>query len=99
MSPNPVLTAMQMKITLNQELSIRDFDKGYRVVEGAKRKLDGYSKRFRYCMSHKSGKIEVVGIDRDNFYFKYHQARYLKDIGRFFTRKMDKKAGWLDELK
>jgi len=73
--------------------------KGYKVVEGAKKRLDGHSKRFRYVMSHKTGKIEIVGMDKEFFYFKYHQARYLKDIGRFFKRKIDKEAAWLDELK
>jgi len=72
--------------------------KGYKVVERAKRRLDGLSKRFKYVMSHRTGKIEIVGIMGDEIHFKYHQAKNPNKIGTFFTRKLDKNAGWLDEL-
>ena len=36
--------------------------KGLQVVERAKAMLDGPSKRFRYVMSHRTGKIEILGI-------------------------------------
>jgi len=72
--------------------------RGYRIVEDAKKRLDGHSKRFKYCMSHDTGKIEIVGIDRDKIYLKFNQARYAKDSSRFFAKKLDKKAAWLDDL-
>jgi len=71
---------------------------GYQIVEDAKRRLNGLSKRFKYIMSHKTGKIEIVGIADDKIFFKYHQAKNPKNIGRFFERKLSKSAGWLDEL-
>ena len=78
--------------------------RGYRIVEDAKKMLNGHSKRFRYIMSHRTGKIEIVGVmDNENkdpeMYFKYHQAKNPKNIGKFFKRKLNKSAGWLDELK
>lgn len=72
--------------------------RGYNIVEEAKKLLNGHSKRFKYVMSHRTGKIEIVGITEEEFYFKYHQAKE-KDIGRFFTRPMSESAGWLDDLK
>jgi hypothetical protein len=39
-------------------------------VETAKKKLNGHSKRFKYIMSHRTGKIEIVGIKGDYIYFK-----------------------------
>ncbi len=72
--------------------------KGCEIVENAKKKLNGHSKRFRYIMSHQTGKIEIVGIMKDCIYFKYHQAKAPKNIGKFFKRKINKTAGWLDEL-
>ena len=69
---------------------------GYKIVEETKKKLDGHSKRFRYVMSHKNGKIEILGMDKDYFYFKYHQAKDKKNLGRFFKKKINKKASWLD---
>ncbi len=78
--------------------------KGYMIVEDAKKMLNGHSKRFRYVMSHRTGKIEIVGVmDNENkdteMYFKYHQAKDPKNIGKFFKRKLNKSAGWLDDLK
>ena len=72
--------------------------KGYEIVDRAKKKLNGHSKRFKYIMSHQTGKIEIVGVMADYIYFKYHQARATEDIGKFFKRKINKTAGWLDEL-
>jgi KamA family protein len=72
--------------------------KGYRIVEEAKRRLSGLSKRFRYVMSHRSGKIEVVAISNDEIFLKYHQARDPQNLGRFFRRRISGDAGWLDEL-
>ena len=74
------------------------FARGIRVVEGAKKQLDGHSKRFKFCMSHDSGKIEIVGVIGDTIYLRHNQARYAKDRSRFFTKKLDNKAAWLDDL-
>ena len=71
---------------------------GYKIIEEAKKKLDGHSKRFRYIMSHETGKIEILGVDKNYFYFKYHQAKDTKNLGRFFKKKLNKKASWLDDL-
>ncbi|NOR77241.1 MAG: KamA family radical SAM protein [Methanophagales archaeon] len=72
--------------------------KGYEIVEAAKKRLNGHSKRFKYMMSHRTGKIEIVGVMDDYIYFKYHQAHAPANIGKFFKRKINKTAGWLDEL-
>jgi lysine 2,3-aminomutase len=73
--------------------------RGIEIVEGAKARCNGHSKRFRYIMSHKTGKIEILGIVDDEIYFKYHQAKNRKNLGRIFKREVDEKAGWLDDLK
>jgi len=49
-------------------------------------------------MSHRTGKIEIIGIMGDEIYFKYHQAKNPRNYGRFFKKKLNKTAGWLDEL-
>ena len=72
--------------------------RGYDIVENAKRMLDGPSKRFRYVLSHKTGKVEVMGIIGDEIFLKYHQARDPGNIGRFFKRRLVRDAGWLDDL-
>ena len=73
--------------------------KGVDIVERAKAMCNGHSKRFKYIMSHKTGKIEILGIVDNEIYFKYHQAKKRKNLGKIFKRKTDRKAGWLDDLK
>ena len=72
--------------------------KGIKIVEEAKAHCNGHSKRFRYIMSHRTGKIEILGIFDDEIYFKYHQAKNRKKIGKIFKRPVDEYAGWMDDL-
>lgn len=71
---------------------------GLRIIEEAKAKCNGLSKRFKYIMSHKTGKIEILGIMDDEIYFKYHEAKDRKNLGVMFKRQVDEKAGWLDDF-
>ena len=73
--------------------------RGYDIIEDAKVLLDGYSKRFRYVMSHSTGKIEIVGRDQGYLYFRYHQAKSAKDYGRFFKLRIRNNQCWLGDLK
>jgi hypothetical protein len=50
-------------------------------------------------MSHWDGKIAISGMDDEYFYFRFHQARNPKNDGKFFKRKFDPEATWLDDLK
>lgn len=72
--------------------------RGIKIVEAAKARLSGHGKRFKYVMSHKTGKIEILGILDDEIYFKQHQAANPRNIGRFFKKTLIKSAGWLDDL-
>jgi lysine 2,3-aminomutase len=72
--------------------------RGIAIVEEAKKHCNGHSKRFRYIMSHRSGKIEILGIFDGEIYFKYHQAKNRSKIGKIFTRPVDEHAGWLDDF-
>ncbi len=73
--------------------------RGCEIVEKAKQKLDGHAKRFKYIMSHKTGKIEIVGIIGNEIYLKYHQAKNPKKVGKLFKRLLTPNAGWFDDLK
>ncbi len=72
---------------------------GVRIVEKAKAECNGLSKRFKYIMSHKTGKIEIIGIMDGEVYFKYHEARDRENLGVMFKRYADEEAGWLDDFK
>jgi lysine 2,3-aminomutase len=71
---------------------------GVRIVEKAKADCNGHSKRFKYVMSHKTGKIEILGVIDGEIYFKYHEAKNRRNLGMMFKRRVDEKAGWLDDF-
>ncbi len=58
----------------------------------------GLSGRARFCMSHASGKVEVLGVDDANIYLRYHRSKYPQNDGRFFICKRNDDAYWLDHL-
>lgn len=72
--------------------------KAIKIVEDTKKQCNGLSKRFRFIMSHRTGKIEIIGIFDDKIYFKYHQAKNKNKIGKIFTRQNNENACWLDEF-
>lgn len=71
---------------------------GKRIIDQAKAGMSGQAKAFRYVMSHATGKIEILGRDRNGeMLFKYHQAKYRRDDSRMFTVKLDYEQCWLDQ--
>ncbi|MEK7774755.1 MAG: KamA family radical SAM protein [Candidatus Zixiibacteriota bacterium] len=71
----------------------------YFTVEEAKKKCSGLAKRAKYCMSHESGKVEIMAVDDKYIYLKYHQAKHAEDAQRFFICHRNDTAYWLDQLK
>lgn len=72
---------------------------GFRVFEAARRNVSGLAARARMCMSHESGKVEILGVDRLNIYMRYHRAKNPLDMGRFMIFERDDSACWLDQLR
>ncbi len=71
---------------------------GQRLVEQAKSLMSGQAKSVRYVMSHPTGKIEIVGPDKEGkMIFKYHQAKYAEDNGRIFVKRLKETDCWLGE--
>ena len=72
--------------------------RAYDIVAEAKVSLDGHSKRFRYIMSHETGKIEILGkLAPDTMLFKYHHAKDPANEGRIFTHTIDEESTWLPD--
>lgn len=68
----------------------------YPIVKACRSRLGGLSKRFRYVMSHITGKIEIVTVDANgNAVMKYHQAKEKKDEERVFTHHFAPSDCWL----
>lgn len=72
--------------------------RGAQIIDQTKALLNGPAKRFRYCMSHVTGKIEILGLLHDDMLFKYHQAKYPQDQARIFTQHLTDNQCWLEEI-
>jgi len=72
---------------------------GWRIFQQALRCGSGLARRTRFVMSHASGKVEILAVDRTSIYLRYHQAKHAGDLGRFLVAERDDAAGWLDELR
>ena len=66
------------------------------IMDETRALLDGPSKSFRFIMSHKTGKIEILGQLEDTMYFRYHQTKDKKRAGRMFVKKLSETDTWLD---
>ncbi|MDN5352251.1 MAG: lysine 2,3-aminomutase [Clostridiales bacterium] len=66
-----------------------------KVVEDAKKLMSGHSKRVKFCMSHETGKIEILGSFEGRMLFKYHQAKNPENFGRIFSVDLRKNQAWL----
>ncbi len=72
--------------------------KAWTAFDRARRMVSGLAARARFVMSHASGKIEVLAIDREHIYLRYHRAKNPLDEGRFMVMIRDEDAYWFDDL-
>ena len=68
------------------------------IVEEARGRMNGQAKSFRFVMSHKSGKLELLGPSPEDgrMIFKYNQAKDRSDLGRIFFLDLEEDRTWLD---
>jgi len=71
---------------------------GYQIFTDANRRVSGLAKRARFAMSHRTGKIEICGVDDRHIYMRYHRAHRKADFGRMVVARRDDDAYWLDQL-
>jgi lysine 2,3-aminomutase len=48
---------------------------GWNIVANAQRPMSGLQKRYRYILPHLTGKLEFLGLDREHYFVRYHEAR------------------------
>jgi lysine 2,3-aminomutase len=83
--------------TLGNEPYMVPVERGFEIFEEARRGLAGLAKNARLCMSHRTGKVEVVGKMDGKVVFRYHRAPNPLDCGRVMIFDSDPTAGWLDD--
>jgi lysine 2,3-aminomutase len=87
----------QCRPTLGNRHFAVPVEEAYRIFEQAKSHCSGLAKRPVFAMSHRTGKIRVVGLDDECIYFKYHQAARRENIGKFMVFANNPAAVWFDE--
>jgi len=88
----------QCRPTRGNERFMLSLQQGLQIVNDAKAQLSGLAKRFRYVGSHATGKIEVVGVLRDQMILRYHEAKCMADENRLMTWPVDRPVMWFDEI-
>jgi len=83
--------------TSGNEPYVVHVERALEIFEQARRRLSGLAKQARLCMSHKTGKIEVVGRLDGKVIFRYHRAPDPLDCGRMLLFDSDRAAGWFDD--
>jgi len=82
--------------TGNQHFTV-PVEEGYTILQAALRHCSGPAKRARFCMSHATGKIEVLGVTEDQVLFRRHRAPADKVAGEIFAFPRNPRATWLDD--
>ncbi|UZP67092.1 KamA family radical SAM protein [Desulfovibrio mangrovi] len=72
-------------------------EEGYAILQAALRQCSGPAKRARFCMSHATGKIEVLGVTADEVLFRRHRAPAGKAAGQIQVFPRNPRAVWLDD--
>ncbi|MFQ5716116.1 MAG: KamA family radical SAM protein [Nitrospinales bacterium] len=93
----PPYYVFQCRPTLGNKGYVVPLEESYEMFERARSLCSGLAKRARFVMSHASGKIEVLGLSRDNVFFKYHRAALNGHSARFMAFKRNPKAFWFDD--
>ncbi|PLX94996.1 MAG: KamA family radical SAM protein [Desulfuromonas sp.] len=73
---------------------------GVDLVDNARRKMDGYAKRFKFIIGHDIGKLEICGRIDDKLILKQLHARpgHQDESSRILVRQLTDNGGWLDDL-
>jgi KamA family protein len=73
---------------------------GVDLVDDARRKMDGYAKRFKFIIGHDIGKLEICGRAGDKLILKQLHARpgHQEESSRILIRQLTDNGGWLDDL-
>jgi len=73
---------------------------GVDIVDQARRRFDGYAKRFKFIIGHDIGKLEICGRVDNVLFLKQIHARsgHDEEASRLMVRLLTETGGWLDDL-
>lgn len=86
----------QCRPTIGNKCYAVPIETGLHIYKRAKLFASGLAKTSRFIMSHSTGKIEIIDLDDDYIYFKYHRT-YSLDTQNIIKRKRNPEAYWFDD--
>ncbi len=72
-------------------------ERGYAILQRALRLCSGPARRARFCMSHESGKIEVLGVTGTRVLFRRHRTPDPVEAGEILEFPRNPAALWFDD--
>lgn len=83
--------------TLGNKIYVVPIEEALTIFEQARRKLAGVARTARLCMSHASGKIEVVGKSGDRIIFRRHRSPDVTHVDDLLVFRSNNAACWFDD--
>jgi lysine 2,3-aminomutase len=83
--------------TSGNEPFIVPVEEAFEIFEASQQNLSGIAKNARLCMSHKTGKVEVVARLGSQIIFRYRRAPDPRNCGRVLVFDSNPAACWLDD--
>ena len=93
----PPYYVFQCRPTRGNRMFTVPVEKAYKIFETAKMTGSGLAKRARLCMSHETGKVEIMALTAQHIIFKYHRAADPELSGRVMIFKRNRNARWFDD--
>ena len=87
----------QCRPVVGNQAYVVPVEEAYDIIQLAKQQLSGLAKRFKFVMSHSSGKIEIIGKTDELIYLKYHRAYDSENSCRLLAFKLNPNATWFDD--
>ena len=72
--------------------------RSWEIFREALRHGSGLARRPRFVMSHELGKVEILGVDEEHIYARFHRAKDPEFRGMLLKYQRNDEAYWLDEL-
>jgi lysine 2,3-aminomutase len=72
-------------------------EEAYDIFIRSQSQCSGLAGRARFIMSHRTGKLEVVGKTDEHIYLRYHRAVNPRDNSRLLVLKRNPDAHWLND--
>jgi lysine 2,3-aminomutase len=73
--------------------------RGIAIMEEVREQLDGISKRFRFIMSTRQGKMEILGRYKNEILIKMHQAKDAQQINAIYRLQVNDWGCWINEFR